>query len=48
MLAGETSALLAVAAFDLGSLDGAKRLARTAALYGEAARHEPLRAYMRR
>lgn len=45
VLAGETSALLAVAAFDLGSLDGAKRLARTAALYGEAARHEPLRAY---
>ncbi|MFF3735351.1 DNA-binding protein [Streptomyces sp. NPDC002476] len=45
VLAGETSALLAAAAFDLGALDGAKRLARTAALYGEAARYEPLRAY---
>ncbi|MFE7399189.1 DNA-binding protein [Streptomyces sp. NPDC057557] len=45
ILAGEASALLATAAFDLGSLDGAKRLARTAALYGETARYEPLRAY---
>ncbi|MFE6018659.1 DNA-binding protein [Streptomyces sp. NPDC056441] len=45
ILAGEASALLATAAFDLGSLDAAKRLARTAALYGETARYEPLRAY---
>ncbi|MGC5004830.1 DNA-binding protein [Streptomyces sp. DT203] len=45
ILAGQASALLSTAAFDLGSFDGAKRLARTAALYGETARYEPLRAY---
>ncbi|MET7621284.1 DNA-binding protein [Streptomyces sp. NPDC005408] len=45
ILAGEASGLLAAAAFDLGSLDGAKRLARTAALYGESARFDPLRAH---
>ncbi|MFD7445939.1 DNA-binding protein [Streptomyces sp. NPDC059909] len=45
ILAGQASALLSQAAFDLGALDGAKRLARTAALYGETARFEPLRAF---
>ncbi|MFG2563343.1 DNA-binding protein [Streptomyces sp. NPDC048496] len=45
ILAGQASALLSTAAFDLGSFDSAKRLARTAALYGETARYEPLRAY---
>ncbi|MGW0778309.1 DNA-binding protein [Streptomyces sp. NPDC002835] len=45
IVAGQASALLAQAAFDLGHLDGAKRLARTAALYGETARFEPLRAF---
>ncbi|WP_328863263.1 DNA-binding protein [Streptomyces sp. NBC_00306] len=45
ILAGKASALLAQAAFDLGQLDGARRLARTAALYGETARYEPLRAF---
>ncbi|AXI81377.1 DNA-binding protein [Peterkaempfera bronchialis] len=45
VLAGQTCALLATAAFDLGALDGAKRLARSAALYGEVARFDPLRAF---
>ncbi|WP_328403949.1 DNA-binding protein [Streptomyces sp. NBC_00390] len=45
ILAGQASALLSQAAFDLGVLDGAKRLARTAALYGETARFEPLQAF---
>ncbi|MGW5736265.1 MULTISPECIES: hypothetical protein [Streptomyces] len=45
--AGQACALLATAAFDLGSLDGAKRLARSAALYGETARLAPLRAISR-
>jgi hypothetical protein len=45
ILAGQTCALLATSAFDLGSLDGAKRLARSAALYGEVARFDPLRAF---
>ncbi|MFI1889022.1 DNA-binding protein [Streptomyces jumonjinensis] len=45
VLSGQSVALLAVAAFDLGSLAGARRLARTAALYGESARFEPLIAY---
>jgi hypothetical protein len=45
ILAGQTTALLSAIAFDLGSLDGAKRLARTAALYGESARFEPLLAF---
>lgn len=45
ILAGQACAILATAAFDLGSLDSATRLARSAALYGETARFEPLRAY---
>jgi hypothetical protein len=45
ILAGQTCALLAASAFDLGALDGAKRLARTAALYGEIARFTPLQAF---
>ncbi|MFJ9619093.1 DNA-binding protein [Streptomyces noursei] len=43
--AGQACALLATAAFDLGSLDGATRLSRSAALYGETARFNPLRAF---
>ncbi|KJS63538.1 hypothetical protein [Streptomyces rubellomurinus] len=45
IVAGQACALLATAAFDLGSLDGARRLSRSAALYGEAARFDPLRAF---
>jgi hypothetical protein len=45
ILAGQTCALLAASVFDLGSLDGAKRLARSAALYGEIARFTPLQAF---
>ncbi|MFK3735678.1 DNA-binding protein [Streptomyces sp. NPDC088090] len=45
IVAGQACALLATAAFDLGSLDGAKRLSRSAALYGETARFDPLRAF---
>jgi hypothetical protein len=45
IIAGQASALLSTAAFDLGSLDGAVRLARSAALYGETARFDALRAY---
>lgn len=45
ILAGKTCALLAASAFDLGALDGAKRLARSAALYGEIARFTPLQAF---
>lgn len=45
IVAGQACALLATAAFDLGSLDGAKRLSRAAALYGETARFDPLRAF---
>lgn len=45
ILAGQTCALLAASAFDLGALDGAKRLARSAALYGEIARFTPLQAF---
>ncbi|MFE7757895.1 DNA-binding protein [Streptomyces sp. NPDC057418] len=45
ILAGQACAILATAAFDLGSFEGATRLARSAALYGETARFEPLRAY---
>ncbi|MDH6115178.1 hypothetical protein P3T36_004097 [Kitasatospora sp. MAP12-15] len=43
--AGQTAALLAMSAFDLGSLGAATRLARSAATYGEAARFDPLRAF---
>ncbi|MFF3112511.1 DNA-binding protein [Kitasatospora sp. NPDC057904] len=45
IIAGQACALLATAAFDLGSLDGARRLSRSAALYGEVARFDPLRAF---
>ncbi|MDO0914049.1 DNA-binding protein [Streptomyces sp. DT2A-34] len=45
IVAGQACALLATAAFDLGSLDGAKRLCRSAALYGETARFDPLRGF---
>ncbi|WP_254398738.1 DNA-binding protein [Streptomyces sp. AC602_WCS936] len=44
-LTGQAMALLAAAAFDLGSFDNARRLARAADLYGESARFKPLRAY---
>ncbi|MEU6475317.1 DNA-binding protein [Streptomyces sp. NPDC047017] len=44
-LLGQTTALLATSAFNLGSFDASRRLARSADLYGEAARCEPLRAY---
>ncbi|WP_299531991.1 DNA-binding protein [uncultured Streptomyces sp.] len=46
VLAGQTCAILATAAFDLGMFDNATRLARSASLYGETARFEPLRAYV--
>ncbi|MER5556380.1 DNA-binding protein [Streptomyces sp. NPDC002793] len=45
ILAGQACAILSTAAFDLGSFEGATRLARSAALYGETARFEPLRAF---
>lgn len=45
ILAGQACAILSTAAFDLGSFDSATRLARSAALYGETARFDPLRAY---
>ncbi|MFB0629910.1 DNA-binding protein [Streptomyces sp. AB3(2024)] len=45
ILAGQACALLSTAAFDLGALDDATRLARSAALYGETARFDPMRAY---
>ncbi|MGW7067090.1 DNA-binding protein [Streptomyces sp. NPDC054855] len=45
VLTGQTMALLAASAFNLGSFDNARRLARAADLYGESARCEPLRAY---
>lgn len=45
IVAGQACALLATAAFDLGSLENAARLSRSAALYGETARFEPLRAF---
>ncbi|MBA9050901.1 DNA-binding protein [Streptomyces murinus] len=45
ILNGQTAALLAVAAFDLGYLPSARTLARTAAVYGESTRFTPLQAY---
>ncbi|MGW2105006.1 DNA-binding protein [Streptomyces sp. NPDC001948] len=45
ILAGQATSLMASAAFDLGELAGARRLARTAGVYGESARFTPLRAY---
>ncbi|WP_260327845.1 DNA-binding protein [Streptomyces sp. Ag109_O5-1] len=44
-LLGQVTALLAASAFNLGAFDSARRLARSADLYGETARFEPLRAY---
>ncbi|MFF1602446.1 DNA-binding protein [Streptomyces mirabilis] len=45
ILNGQTSALLAVAAFDLGYFPSARSFARTAALYGESSRFTPLQAF---
>ncbi|MGW0576480.1 DNA-binding protein [Streptomyces sp. NPDC002920] len=45
ILNGQTAALLAVAAFDLGYFPSARTLARAAALYGESTRFAPLQAY---
>lgn len=45
ILNGETAALLAVAAFDLGYFPSARTLARTAAVFGESTRFTPLQAY---
>ncbi|MFF8617912.1 DNA-binding protein [Streptomyces sp. NPDC015350] len=45
VLAGQAASLMASAAFDLGELAGARRLARAAGVYGESARFPPLRAY---
>ncbi|MEV7384383.1 hypothetical protein [Streptomyces lydicus] len=45
ILNGQTAALLAVAAFDLGYFQPARSLARTAAMFGEATRFTPLQAY---
>ncbi|MFG2964921.1 MULTISPECIES: DNA-binding protein [unclassified Streptomyces] len=45
ILNGQTAALLAVAAFDLGYFPSARTLARTAAVYGESTRFAPLQAY---
>ncbi|WP_257981156.1 DNA-binding protein [Streptomyces sp. CB02959] len=44
-LSGQTMALLATSAFNLGAFDSARRLARAADLYGETARVDVLRAY---
>lgn len=45
ILNGQTTALLAVAAFDLGYFPSARSFARTAALYGESSRFAPLQAF---
>ncbi|WP_328766018.1 DNA-binding protein [Streptomyces sp. NBC_00286] len=45
VLTGQTMALLSAAAFNLGSFDNARRMARAADLYGESARFPLLRAY---
>ncbi|MEV6758404.1 DNA-binding protein [Streptomyces sp. NPDC051214] len=45
ILNGQTAALLAVAAFDLGYFPSARTLARAAAVYGESTRFAPLQAY---
>ncbi|AKN68735.1 hypothetical protein QR97_01980 [Streptomyces sp. PBH53] len=45
ILNGQTAALLAVAAFDLGYFPSARTLARAAAVYGESTRFTPLQAY---
>lgn len=45
ILNGQTTALLAVAAFDLGYFPSARTLARTTAVYGESTRFAPLQAY---
>ncbi|MET8630766.1 DNA-binding protein [Kitasatospora sp. NPDC004669] len=45
IILGQATALLSMTAFDLGSLGSATRLARSAAMYGEATRFDPLRAF---
>ncbi|MFF1640637.1 DNA-binding protein [Streptomyces sp. NPDC058246] len=45
VLNGQTAALLAVAAFDLGYFPSARTLARAAAVYGESSRFTPLQAF---
>ncbi|MFD8320733.1 hypothetical protein [Kitasatospora purpeofusca] len=45
LVAGQTSALLAACAFDLGTMPHAFELTRAAALYGQVAEHGPLQAY---
>ncbi|MEU6323196.1 DNA-binding protein [Streptomyces sp. NPDC047009] len=45
ILNGQTAALSAVAAFDLGYFPSARSLARTASLYGETSRFAPLQAF---
>ncbi|MGQ4436998.1 MULTISPECIES: DNA-binding protein [unclassified Streptomyces] len=45
ILNGQTAALLAVAAFDLGYFPSARTFARAAAVYGESTRFTPLQAY---
>ncbi|MFE1270539.1 DNA-binding protein [Streptomyces sp. NPDC058758] len=45
ILNGQTVALLAVAAFDLGHFAPARSLARTAAVFAESARYTPLQAF---
>lgn len=45
LAAGQSAALLAAIAFDLGSLSTSVSLSRTAALYGRVIEHGPLQAY---
>lgn len=45
ILNGQTAALLAVSAFDLGYFPSARTLARAAAVYGETSRFAPLQAF---
>ncbi|MFJ5118056.1 hypothetical protein [Kitasatospora sp. NPDC088548] len=45
LAAGQASAVLATAVFDLGSITAATSFARTAAMYGEVVDHGPLRAF---
>ncbi|MEU1353918.1 hypothetical protein ABZ410_08430 [Streptomyces cinnamoneus] len=45
LAAGESSAIMSAAAFDLGFFGPAVQLARTAVLYGEVIEHGPIQAY---
>lgn len=45
LVAGEVTAILSAAAFDLGSLTAATSFARSAAMYGQVIEHGPLQAY---